>query len=217
MQLNKHILSKPGLWALITILLPVVFVFWADWRVTSSAVGKTFTDSESLPENKVGLLLGTGKILGNGHINLYYKYRIDAAVQLYESGKIHYVLISGDNSKSYYDEPTTMKRDLIKRGVPSDKIYLDYAGFRTLDSVVRAREIFGQESITVISQRFHNQRAIYIADSKGMQAVGYNAQDVTAGYGFKVMVREKLARAKMYLDLIFGIKPKFLGKKIVIK
>lgn len=109
-----------------------------------------------------------------------------------------------------------MKFSLMDKGVPEDHIYEDFAGFRTLDSVVRAKEIFGQNSVTVISQKFHNQRAIFLAQKHGMSAYGYNAKDVNIAAGFKTNVREKFARAKVFIDLLLGIKPKFGGEKIVI-
>ena len=173
---------------------------------------QVFDNLESIPKNKVGLVLGTAKHMTDGTINLYYKYRIDATVELYKAGKIEYVLVSGDNSTKYYDEPSTFKQDLIAKGIPENRVYLDYAGFRTLDSVVRAKEIFGQTSITFISQKFHNQRAIYIANDYDIDAVGYNAKDV---YDFHF--REYFARSKASLDLVFNVEPKFLGEKIIIE
>jgi len=172
---------------------------------------------DAIPNNKVGLLLGTIKFLPNGNINLYYKYRIEATVELYKAGKIEFVLISGDNGSKSYDEPTTFKDDLVARGIPEDKIFLDYAGFRTLDSVIRAKDIFGQNSITIISQQFHNERAIYLARHKNIKAVAFNAKNVSGRYGFKVQLREYLARAKASIDVLFNVKPKFLGDKIEIK
>ncbi|WP_282040668.1 SanA/YdcF family protein [Winogradskyella flava] len=171
-----------------------------------------YNDVNTVPKNKVGLVLGTGKYAASGNINLFYKYRVDAAVKLYKAGKIDYILVSGDNSRIDYDEPSDFKSDLIARGIPEHKIYLDYAGFRTLDSVVRAKEIFGQTSITFISQKFHNQRAIYIAKHFGIEAVGFNAKDV-----YKSHFREYLARSKASLDLAFNVQPKFLGEKITIQ
>lgn len=173
---------------------------------------QVYDSVNAIPKNKVGLLLGTGKYATSGNINLFYKYRIDAVVKLYKAGKIEYILVSGDNSRKDYDEPTDFKKDLIAKGIPEDKIFLDYAGFRTLDSVVRAKEIFGQTSITIISQKFHNQRAIYIAKQYGIDAVGFNAKDV-----YNSHFREYLARSKASLDLVFNVQPKFLGEKIVIK
>jgi SanA protein len=170
-----------------------------------------------IPANRVGLILGTSKYLTNGRLNLYYQYRIDAAVRLYKGGKIRYILISGDNGTIYYNEPITIKKDLMKRGIPEAVIYLDYAGFRTLDSVVRAKEIFGLNRFTVISQRFHNQRAVFIGRNKGLDVIGYNARTVSRKYGFKTRQREKLARLKMVLDLLFKKKPKFSGEPIEIR
>ncbi|MFT7481835.1 MAG: SanA protein, partial [Oceanospirillaceae bacterium] len=136
-------------------------------------------------KNKVGLLLGTAKFLQSGEPNLYYKYRVEAAVELLNAGKVEFILVSGDNSTKYYDEPSTFETDLIEAGIPADKMYKDYAGFRTLDSIVRSKEVFGQSSITVISQPFHNERAIYIATRKGIDAIGYNSERVIAEYGLK--------------------------------
>ncbi len=127
------------------------------------------------------------------------------------------MLVSGDNSTIHYDEPNMFKEDLIKMGIPSEKIFLDYAGFRTLDSVVRAKEVFQEDDFIIISQPFHNERALFIADQKDIKAIAFNAKSVGKSYGFKTQVREKLARVKTVLDLyILRTKPKFLGKKIFI-
>ncbi len=198
-------------------ILSLIGIIGADRLVEKIASNKVYNSTKEIPHNKVGLFLGTGKILSNGRINLYYKYRIDAAVSLFKAGKVDFILVSGDNSTKDYDEPSTIKEDLIKNGIPANRIYLDYAGFRTLDSVVRCKEIFGQNSITIISQQFHNERAIYIAKRKDIEAVGFNANDVNVHYGFKTRLRERFARVKMVLDLMFGKKPKFLGEKIEIK
>jgi SanA protein len=198
-------------------IIAVVSIFTADYLVKSKTEGKIFTSTKDIPKNRVGLLLGTSKYVLSGNVNLYYRYRINAAVELFKAKKIDYILVSGDNGSKTYDEPTAIKDDLIKRGIPANKIFLDYAGFRTLDSVIRSREIFGQKSITVISQEFHNQRAIYIALSNDINAIGYNAKDVNRNYGFKTRIREKLARVKMFIDIVIGKEPKFLGDKIIIK
>ena len=164
----------------------------------------------------MGLLLGTGKLLSNGYENLYYRYRINAAADLWKAGKIKYLVISGDNSRKGYDEPSDMRADLMLLGVDSAAIYLDYAGFRTFDSIVRLREIFGQTKVTIISQLFHNQRAIYIAKREGIEAIGFNARDVSQKIGWRVKFREKLARVKVFVDFVTGKKPKFLGEKVLI-
>jgi len=109
-----------------------------------------------------------------------------------------------------------MKADLVKKGIDSSIIYLDYAGFRTFDSVVRLKEIFGQDSVTINSQPFHNERAIYIASGQNISAIGFNARDVNIKMGLRVQLREKLARVKVFIDLISGKEPRFLGDKVLI-
>ena len=195
----------------------VVLIFGMHIIINQKTKKSTYEETGMIPHNKAGLLLGTSKSLSSGAPNLYFVNRIAAAQKLMETGKIDIIVISGDNSRSNYNEPQDMKDELVKRGIPEEKIYLDYAGFRTFDSVYRMREIFSQNSFTVISQEFHNQRAVYIAKSLGMNPVGYNAQDVDAYFGFKTKVREKFARVKVLIDLAIGKKPKFLGEKIIIE
>ena len=199
------------------LLLPFLLIIISNYSIEKYSENKTFSDLKIIKKNKVGLVLGTSKVLNNGMINLYFTFRINATVQLYNYGKIDYILISGDNGNKDYDEPTDFKNELIKKGIPEDKIFLDFAGFRTLDSVIRSREIFGQKSITIISQQFHNERAIYLAEKNGINAIGFNARDVSGKYGMKVQIREYLARTKVFIDILFGVKPKFLGDKIEIK
>jgi SanA protein len=199
---------------LIVALIAVIFI--TDYWVARSTQKQLYADVHMVPGNKVGLLLGTNKYVQDKWLNLYYKYRIDATVALFKAGKIKYVLISGDNSRKEYSEPEMMQADLVAQGIPANRIFLDYAGFRTLDSIVRCLEIFGEDQVTIISQPFHNQRALFIANHKGMHAIAYNAQDVPKRYSIKVAAREKLARVKMLLDLAFGKQPKFMGEKIRI-
>lgn len=199
----------------------VGLVFISNALTTSFAKDRVFTDLDKIPQNKVGVLLGTAKYLqsrslSGRNINPYYQYRINAAAELFHSGKIEYILVSGDNGHRSYNEPQTFKNDLVKMGIPAEKIFLDYAGFRTLDSMVRAKAVFGQESITVISQKFHNERAIYLAEKRGLKAIGFNAKDVNLRSGMKVEFREYLARVKMFSDLLFSKQPKFLGEEIEI-
>lgn len=204
-----------------SILIGAVLIFavivCANYAVRHTAKAFIYQNINSIPQNKAGLLLGTSKLLRSGLPNQYFQNRIQATVDLYKAGKIEVVVISGDNSREGYNEPEDMKSELMQRGIPEDKIYLDYAGFRTLDSVVRMEKIFGQKSFTIISQKFHNQRAIYIAHAKGLQAVGYNAEDVNAYSGFKTQLREKFARVKLFLDLWTGKNPKFLGEPVIIQ
>jgi len=194
-----------------------VSIFSSNLIVELSTKKFVYSAIDSLPKNKVGLLLGTSKYRKGGGINPYYEYRLVACIELLKKGKIEYIIVSGDNRLVEYNEPVQMRDDLIKMGVPSHIIYLDYAGFRTLDSVVRSKEIFGQTSITIISQAFHNKRAIFIAKFKNIDAIAYNAQDLTPALGFKVQFRELFARVKLMIDLfLIDKQPKYLGEKIII-
>jgi len=199
------------------LVLTAATVFATDRWVTGSTRKQLYSDVQQIPHNKVGLLLGTAKFLKDGWINYYYQYRIDAAVALFQAGKIDFILISGDNGTEHYNEPETMQADLIARGIPKEKIFLDYAGFRTLDSILRCREVFGESKVTVFSQPFHNQRAIFIAHHKEVAAIGFNARDVNRYGGLRTQAREKLARVKMLLDLVFDKQAKFYGEKIKIQ
>lgn len=174
-------------------------------------------DLSTIPHNCVGLLLGTAPLMADGRDNLFFVYRIDAAVELFENDKIDFILISGDNHTREYDESTAMQNALTERGIPEDKIVLDYAGFRTLDSIVRAKEVFGQDAFTVISQPFHNERAMLIAHHNDIDAICANAKDVPASLSPRIRIREVLARVKVMLDIyVLNTQPKFLGEGIEI-
>lgn len=189
---------------------------YSEWTV-SDARHYTYDDVNAVPYNRVALVLGTSKYLIGGSPNHYFKYRIKAAAELYNNGKVDYILVSGDNATVQYNEPRQMRRALIQAGIPASAIYSDYAGFRTLDSIVRAKEVFGQAHFTVVSQAFHNERAIFIARHFGIEAVGFNAVDPSAYQGIKTRVREVFARLMGLLDLyVLDKGPKFLGEPIVI-
>lgn len=202
---------------LIVLLLVVCVTVVIDYLVMKDAKTQLFHDVTSIPKNKAGVLLGTSKYRDKAKniINPYYQTRIDAAAALYMAGKIDYIIVSGDNSTLYYNEPLLMKNDLIAKGVPESHIYMDNAGFRTLDSILRCRDIFGQNRFTIISQKFHNERALYIANRKGVATVAFCAEDGDAPTA--VFIREKMARVKMVIDLLLNKQAKFYGEKIEIK
>ena len=202
---------------LILVLTPFLMVLVCNTIIEWSTSDKTYSDVNSIPKNKVGLVLGTSSRLVEGGVNPYYANRIEATITLFNAGKIDFVLVSGDNGSIYYNEPNTIKKDLIKGGIPEEKIFLDYAGFRTLDSVVRAKEIFGLSEATIISQEFHNERAIYLAGHKGLDAIGFNAKDISGGEALKVHFREYFARVKVFVDLALNTQPRFYGEKIEIE
>lgn len=204
---NKKLIKKIAL----VIVFGLIAIFVIDTFFSVNASRRLYYDAKEIPKNRVGVVLGVGKFTSEGYVNLFYKYRLEAAVELFQVGKIDLVLVSGDNSRCDYDEPTTFKNDLMALGIPEDRIVLDYAGFRTLDSAVRAKKVFGLDNFTFISQRFHNERALFLADAHGINAIGYNAKDVTGKFGRKAKLREYLARPVAVLDVVFNTQPKYLG------
>lgn len=197
--------------------LVVIFcgiVAYANITAVWASRGRLYDNISNLPEEKVALVFGTTDRV-NGRENRYFRYRIDATVRVWKAGKIKTIIVSGDNRTQYYNEPEKMKLALVERGIPADRIVCDYAGLRTLDSVVRAKEIFGTTSMMVISQRFQNQRAVYLAKANGIDAVGFNARDLETHAGMKTKIREVGARVKMWLDVNFlNTRPSHLGERI---
>ncbi|OBU14595.1 vancomycin high temperature exclusion protein [Photobacterium aquimaris] len=201
----------------ITAVLFIIFVaslLLLDRWVSAQTENRIFHDPAKLPSYNVGLVLGTSKYIAKT-LNPYYTYRMSAAIDLYKKHKIDVFLVSGDNAHRSYNEPRTMKRDLLKAGVPSNEIVLDYAGFRTLDSVVRAKEVFDADRFVIITQQFHCERALFIADHYNINAVCLAVKEPRRGMAsFKIRVREVFARVKAIIDLfILNVQPKFLGPK----
>jgi SanA protein len=204
-------------WIVFILAVCLILLFVSNYWIISSTKNQLYTDVENTPARKVGLVLGASKKTIRGTDNLYFSYRIQAAYGLFRAHKVQYLLVSGDNHIKGYDEPSDMREALIALGVPDSCIILDYAGFRTLDSVVRCNEVFGEDSITIISQEFHNQRALFIANKNNIKAIAFNAQEVNKNYSFKTRIREYFARVKCVLDIyVLYTSPKFLGKKIKI-
>ena len=183
----------------------------ADNRVESCAAGRVFTRVEGIPAREFGLLLGTTRLVRGKYRNDYFYKRVRAAADLYRAGKIRKIIVSGDNSRTDYNETGDMKRELVAEGIPADDVLMDYAGFRTLDSVVRARNLYGASELTVISQEFHVERAVYLADRHGIDAVGFAAEDSSVRSArTRLAIRESLARVLAVLDAeILHRKPHF--------
>ena len=195
----------------------LVWIVVASTAVQRGTRGRTYSDVSAIPARRVGLVLGCSRLLGDGRRNAFFDNRIQAAAELFRAHKVEYLVVSGDNHVRGYDEPSDMKASLVQAGVPAERVFCDYAGFRTLDSVVRVREIFGQTAVIIISQEFHNQRAIFIAQHHGVDALGFNAPDVDAYNSFKTKCRELVARANMMLDLfVFRRAPRFLGQRVML-
>lgn len=200
-------------WLLVLAVLAVGLVLFCDARIRRVAAPYVYADVADVPHHHAALLLGTSAQLRDGRPNRYFWNRIDAAEALLRAGKVDKILVSGDNRHVSYNEPQMMRKALQARGIADSLIVLDYAGFRTLDSVVRAREVFGQDAFVIVSQHFHNERAVFLARRFGIAAVGYDAEDVRSFGGLKTRCRELLARVKVFLDLATKRGPHFLGER----
>lgn len=187
------------------------YLGWAEWTVRHAAAGRIFGAPDCLPPADVALVLATARSMGGGLANSFYAPRLDVAAELFRLGKVRGLLVSGDNSRSDYSEPDDMKADLVARGVPERYVTCDYAGFSTRDSMQRGSRVFGQKRVIVVSQRFHLERALYLAGADGLEAFGCAAAEAPLGWRIRVRLREVLARGKAVLDVALGRGPKFLG------
>ncbi len=196
--------------------LGVAFVVWANFHVVTRNAPRLYEAAtlNALPVRAVALVLGTSERLADGRANLHFTSRIDAAAQLFHAGKVRHLLVSGDNRRADYNEPLAMKNALIARGVPASAITCDYAGLRTLDSVVRARRIFALSDCIIVTQRYHNTRALEIARHEGLDALGYCAPDVVFRHSIQTEIREIAARTVTLLDLyLWHRDPRHLGPR----
>lgn len=196
--------------AVLLVILPAGLLLAIDLAVSLATRSRIYEDLADVPPAPVGLVLGTSSHQPSGP-NLFYEGRIMTAAKLFHAGRVRALLVSGDNATPHYNEPWTMRQDLIERGVPAEYITLDYAGFRTLDSVVRAQAVFQQDELIIVSQRFHAARALFLAGFVGIDARALTAPDPPAGWYLRVRIREVFARAMAMLDLLTGRGPRFLG------
>ena len=201
----------------VAIAVAVMVFAWGASAIAVYAVssGRVFDSAsiDAVPRQRAAVVMGCVRTLPNGLNNLYFSRRIDAAAELYKAGKVDCLIVSGDNHVKGYDEPSDMKESLAKAGVPADRIVCDYAGFRTLDTVVRAKKVFGLDSFIIVSQPDHVRRAVFTARGFGCDAYGYAAKDVNGRYSIKTTIREQLAKIAAVLDVILRRSPKFLGPR----
>ena len=203
---NRHVkICVCSIVVMVVVCLALMLI--CNQMVVNNAEGKCFSDIDSIKYNQVGLLLGTTPQARIGRItNQFFIYRIDAAEQLYKAGKIDQILISGDeHSLDGVNETECMRDSLVARGVPASAIFLDGKGYRTICSVINANKVYGLKSFTIISQKFHNERAIYQAEDLGLDVENiqaYNAKDPKSRRAYLTTIREYFARVKMFMDLI---------------
>ena len=187
--------------------------------VEASSAGRIYAALDDLKPARAGLVLGSARLVRNYVANPFFKNRIEAAAALYKAGKVEFLIVGGNQARGGrprggYDEPADMRDALIAAGVPATRIYRDYAGFRTLDSIVRAKEVFGQDRVIVVSQPFHLARALFLAQRKGLDDDGFAAKDPPLRYGVRTKLREIAARVAALVDIAVGTEPRYLGSPV---
>ena len=209
--------------ALLALALLAALAVAGAWIFMEQGAGDRISASlDALEPTDAGLVLGSSRLLRGGYLNPYFTNRIAAAATLFASGKVKYLVVSGNQAgggraAGGYDEPTDMRDALVAAGVPENRIYRDYAGFRTLDSVLRAKAIFGQDRVILVSQHFHLVRALFLAAQHGLDFEGFEAEDVPLRYDVTTKIREALARVWALIDVVdrraarFGGQPVRLG------
>ncbi len=199
---------------LLLVLVPLLAIALANVWVLARGSTYVFHNLAALPRNDVGLVLGTSPKTSGGFENPFFAGRIAAAAELYKAGKVRRLLLSGDNRTRQYDEPSRMRDALVAKGVPSRVMTLDYAGLRTLDSLVRAKEVFGLKSVTIITDDFHAARAVFLSRQHHLQGIAFCSRRVPWASSKKTRMREIASRVVACLDVyVLGTEPRFLGKK----
>ncbi|WP_406567982.1 SanA/YdcF family protein [Dactylosporangium fulvum] len=199
-------------WATVASVAAVVVTTASDVWVRSSAGHHIFTE-QTVPEAPVALVLGT-LVDDSGVPSDFLAARLEVARRLFVAGKVRVILVSGDNMRHDYDEPTAMRRWLVEHDVPADRIVLDYAGFDTYDSCARARRIFGVQKTIVVTQSFHLPRAIAVCRRLGLDANGVGDDTVKHHRvaWLTSSAREHVASVKAALDVLSGRDPVHLGR-----
>lgn len=200
------------IWLSIIIGVSLTLMALCDVTVSRNASGKTYDNVDSIPHRKVGMILGTSPVSSwNGLRNYYFDHRIKTGSELYKAGKVDWLVVSGGdyrNTENGYDEPVAMRDSLMKMGVDSTRIILDYDGTRTLNSIAKMRDVYCQDSITIVSQKYHNERALYQAKHLGIDAIGFNAKTPGRRISWwRNRGREVLARVKLFIDVVRGLHP----------
>jgi len=203
------------------VLLPLlvigVFILFCNLWVVLSTKSRVFDSSDQVKNNAIGLVLGTAKKVSPNQANLHFENRMEAAAELYRNGKVRHLLVSGDGASKYYNEPRDMTAKLISLKIPKQAISSDNSGYRTLDSIVRAKKVYGLDQVTIISDGFHVSRALFVAKSMDLDAIAFSSQPVSLKHSLKARVREYLARVLVVLDLyVFDTQPDQMGDPVSI-
>lgn len=183
----------------VTIVLVVLF---SNLYIIRKSNPYLFESSDSLPKSIYGVVLGTNKYLLKGGLNEYFKDRVTECGKLYDAGKIKKIIVSGHVDGKYYNEPEQLKKELVKMGIDSSNILIDTTGDRTLNTIENLKSMDILDSVIIVSQKFHNQRAVFIAREMGIQAVGYNVPDHLTQKNYKTYIREVFSKTNAFFEVL---------------
>ncbi len=202
-------------WAVGLLFLVLVFVAATNFAVLRAGRGRILFQVDAVPARDVAIVLGTSPKIRGQWPNPFFESRLDAAAKLWHAHKVRHFILSGDNSRESYDEPTAMREALVKRGVPAEATTLDFAGFRTLDTMARAHAVFGQRSVIIITDDFHLPRSLFLAEAHGLDAVGFGGEPVPFRWSKKTRAREIISRSMAWVDIyVLHTQPKFFGPPV---
>ena len=183
-------------------------MMFANFWVFSLTDGRTYDKISKIPPRETALVLGTSPKMMSGAANPYFISRMEAVSLLYHHGKIKNIIVSGEKSKGY-DEPAAMKKFLIyQEGIPEDIILEDPKGFNTHASILRSKNVYKRKNIIIVTQGFHNIRALFFARNNSMNALGFNAREISKPESFyRNQFREFFARILAVTYYIIGYSP----------
>lgn len=211
--MDRQTLKKIGVYILAIIILCAIVFLFANYRVLSVSRKYIYQNINDVPQAQTALVLGAG-VKSNGNLSDILRDRADTAISLYQNKKVSKILASGDNGTIHYNETKAMEKYFLDHGIQAQDIFLDYAGFDTYDSLYRARDVFQAQSLIVVTQNFHLNRAVYYGRALGMDVFGLSADKETYRDIVWLRIRESMARVKGFFDVLFHAKPKFLGTPI---
>lgn len=205
--------------AIFLVIFSMLFLFLMVWGINSYLVSHTkeyiHNKLSDVPNAYTVVVLGA-RVYPDSSVSYYLQDRLEGALDLYKAGKVERFLLSGDHGTKSYDEVNTMKKYLLDKGVPTEDLFLDHAGFNTYNTMQRALKVFEVDKCIIVSQDYHLPRAVYIANKIGLEAHGFS-QDSEQMVGIQYSkTREVIARVKSFFEVLFAFKPKFLGEKIPI-
>ncbi|MBL7952981.1 MAG: YdcF family protein [Flavobacteriales bacterium] len=212
MRISLPVLRHLFHWNIVVAISLLTALVCNEVMIDEQVADGRYSQAEDTPYNRVALVLGTLPYARDRSANPFFWSRLEAAAELYCSGKVQHLILSGDGAIWGVNEPEEMRRALIGMGIPDEDMTLDIAGVDTYRSVLRAKYVFGQEAFTIVSQPGHAVRALFIAERIGVEAIAYEARDIHPMRAKRSWLRERGSRLKMWWNLLPSTEPMVMGE-----